>query len=94
MPCTRMSWSWMASTAATMSATLCDLCIASSAAWSTDSRPSPSVSQPQSRMSSSSSGSRTTSVRTCDCHGITRPFAIIVRSRSLRRVRSAAKLSS
>ena len=94
MPCVLMPYLRSVPRARTMSATLCDLSKPSSVSWLTDSRPSATRSQPESRMSPRSSGSETTSVRTCADHEIFRPLAIIMRSSVLSRRLSAAKLSS
>ena len=55
--------------ACSMSPTVCDFSKPSSVAWLTDSRPRATKSHFEARMSSISSGSRTTSVRTCAPHG-------------------------
>ena len=80
--------------ACSMSPTVCDFSKSSSVAWLTDSRPRATKSHFEARMSSISSGSRTTSVRTCAPHGTVTPSSIMSCSSRLRRLRLAAMLSS
>ena len=94
MPWARMPYSCSTLMACSMSSTVCDFSKLSSVAWLTDSRPRATNSQLEARMSSSSSWSRTTSVRTWAPHGTATPSSIIIWSRRLRRLRLAAMLSS